>query len=53
MIDDKVFTVVKEVYTEALRREDIILSRTEHNRLLRAVLQETLNEMLANLSDEG
>lgn len=52
MIDDKIFGMVKETYTEVLRHEHIILSRTEQNRLLRAILQETLSDMLTNLSDD-
>ena len=50
MIDDKILDVMKEAYVELLRGENIILSRAENNRLFRAVLQETLNDILANLS---
>jgi hypothetical protein len=49
MVDDKIFALVKETYTTVIQSENIVLSRAEQNRLLQAVLKETLNDMLAKL----
>ena len=45
--------VVKDAYTELLRSENILLSRAEHNRLFRAVLQEMTDDMLTGLSNQS
>ena len=49
MINDKIFAVVKDAYTELLRTENIMLSRTESNRLLRDILKDVLTDMLAEI----
>ena len=49
MINDHIFGLVKDAYTELLRTENIILSRTEHNRLLRDILKDVLTDMLAEI----
>jgi hypothetical protein len=49
MISEKMLGVVKDAYTEFLRSRNIILSRTEQTRLLRAVLQEMFDDMSTNL----
>lgn len=48
-VKDKIFDIVKDAYTESLRAENIILSRTERNRLLRDILKNVLAEMQAEL----
>ena len=48
-IDDKIFSMVKDACTQALQRENIILSRTEQNRLLRDILKDELSDMLAEI----
>ncbi len=48
-IDDKIFGVVKDAYTKLLKSENIILSRTERNRLLRDILKDELSDMLAEI----
>ena len=52
MISDKMLDVVKDAYTELMRSENIILSRSEHNRLFRAVLQEMVDDMFTGLSNQ-
>ncbi len=52
MISEKMLDVVKDAYTELIRSENIILSRKEQNRLLQAVVQEMVEEILASFSDE-
>jgi hypothetical protein len=49
MIDEKIFDLVNGAYLDSLQRENIVLSRTEQNRLLQAVFKETFNEILAEL----
>lgn len=49
MINDKIFGVVQDAYTALLRTENVILSRTERNRLLRDVLKDILTDMLAEM----
>jgi hypothetical protein len=44
--DEQVVSLVKDAFTEALRTENIVLSRAEHGRLFRAVLREVLDDML-------
>ena len=48
-LEDRIFGVVKEAYTQLLKRENIILSRTEQTRLLRDILKDELGDMLAEL----
>ena len=48
-VKDRIFGVVKDAYAESLRAENIILSRTENNRLLRDILKDILAEMQAEL----
>lgn len=48
-VKDKIFGVVKDAYSESLHAENIILSRTENNRLLRDILKDVLAEMQAEL----
>ena len=48
-IDDRIFGVVQEAYIQLLTKENIILSRTEQNRLLRDILKDQLNDMLAKI----
>ena len=48
-LEDKIFGVVKDAYTQLLKSENIILSRTERNRLLRDILKDELKSMLAEI----
>ena len=48
-LEDKIFEVIRDSYTMALQSENIILSRTERKRLLRDILKDELNDMLAAL----
>ncbi len=47
--DDKVFTVVKQAYADAIRAEGIVFSRAERDRLLRELMKDLLGEMLKKL----
>ena len=50
-IEEELSDVVKDTYhayTQALRAENIILSRREHNRLLQAVLKDLLDDALGD-----
>jgi hypothetical protein len=49
MVGDKLLDLAKDSCNEFLRRENIILSRTEQSRLLRAVLQDIVDDMLNEL----
>jgi hypothetical protein len=53
MISDRILHVVKDAFAESIRSDNILLSRAEYNRLFRAVLQETIDDMLAGLSDKN
>jgi hypothetical protein len=47
--EDKIFTVMLETYTRALSAEEVVLSRKEHNVLLRDILKDALQSMLQKL----
>ena len=47
--EDKIFTVMLETYSRALSAEGVVLSRKEHNLLLRDVLRDALQGMLEKL----
>jgi hypothetical protein len=49
MIDEKIVDLVKTTGAELLQKENIVLSRTEQNRLLQTVLKETLSDILTKL----
>ena len=53
MIEDRIFGVVQHAFSEILRSENIVLSRVERDRLLRAVLRATLDDMLLAISGQG
>ena len=47
--EDKIFTVMLETYSRALSAEGVVLSRKEHNLLLRDILRDALQGMLEKL----
>ena len=49
MVSEKMLDVAKGAFKGLLRTENVILSRAEHQRLFRAVVQEMVNDMLSNL----
>lgn len=48
-LDDQIFGMVQDAYLKLLKAENIILSRQEQHRLLRAILKDELNDMLARM----
>jgi hypothetical protein len=48
-IDEQVLDLVKNGFAEALRAENIVLTRAEHDRLFRAVLRDMLDDLLNDL----
>jgi hypothetical protein len=49
-VDEQLISLVEDAFTEALRTENIVLSRAEHGRLFRAVLREILDDILDDLA---
>jgi hypothetical protein len=49
MVSQKILTVVKDASKEFLTSQNIILSRTEQNRLIRAILPELVDDVLNEL----
>lgn len=49
MIDDRILETVTDACKAFLRQENIVLSRTERNHLLRAVLREMVDDLMNEL----
>ena len=48
-VNDQIFQVVQKAYDDALKRENIVLSSTERQRLLSQVLRHVLEDMVKKL----
>lgn len=51
-VKDQIFQVVQKAYEDALRQENIVLSRPERQRLLSQILKHVLDDMVQKL-DKG
>jgi hypothetical protein len=52
-VNDQIFEVVREAYENALREENIVLSRPERKRLLSQILKLTLEDMIKKLDNRS
>lgn len=52
-IDDQIFEVVQVAYEEALKRENIMLSRPERKRMFAQILRSVLEDMINRLDDRS
>lgn len=52
-INDQIFEVVQKAYENALKAENIILSRPESKRLLSQILKLVLDDMVKKLDDRS
>jgi hypothetical protein len=50
-VSDQIFTVVQEAYEDALKWQNIVLSRAEKERLLSQILKSVLEDMIRKLDD--
>jgi hypothetical protein len=50
-VDDQFFRAVQVAYEEALKRENIILSRPERKRMFAQILRSVLEDMIKKLDD--
>jgi hypothetical protein len=48
-INDQIFQVVQRAYENALKTENIVLSRPERKRLLSQILKDVLDDMIQKL----
>lgn len=48
-VNDQIFQVVQKAYEEALRMENVVLSRPERERLLSQILKSVLEDMIKKL----
>ena len=48
-VNDQIFQVVQKAYEDALKRENIVLSRPERQRLLSQILRHVLDDMVKKL----
>ncbi|HSL47244.1 MAG TPA: hypothetical protein VK897_27640 [Anaerolineales bacterium] len=51
-VNDQIFQVVQKAYEDALKQENIVLSRPESQRLLSQILKHVLDDMVQKL-DKG
>ena len=52
-VNDQIFQVVQKAYEDALKRENIVLSRPERQRLLSQILQHVLDDMTKKLDQRA
>lgn len=52
-VNDQIFHVVQSAYEEALKRENIVLSRAESQRLLSQILKHVLDDMMSKLDQRA
>jgi hypothetical protein len=50
-VDDRIFQVVQNAYEEALRMENVLLSRPERTRLFSQILKAVLEDMVKKLDN--
>ena len=48
-VNDQIFQVVQQAYEDALKRENIVLSRDERQKLLSQILKHVLEDMVKKL----
>ena len=48
-VNDQIFQVVQKAYEQALRMENVVLSRPERERLLSQILKSVLEDMIKKL----
>ncbi len=48
-VDDRIFQVVQDAYENALRMENVLLSRPERTRLFSQILKSVLEDMIKKL----
>lgn len=52
-IDDQIFQVVQNSFEEALRHENVVLSRLERTRLFSQILKAVLEDMVKKLDNRS
>ena len=50
-INDEIFKTAGNIFEQALNSENVVLSRSERNRLLSQILKSVLTDMLTKLDD--
>ena len=50
---DRIFEVVQQAYEDALKEENIVLSRPERKRLLSQILRLVLDDMIKKIDDRS
>ncbi len=50
-INDQIFEVIQKAYEDALKTENILLSRPERKRLLAQIIKLVLDDMIKKLDD--
>jgi hypothetical protein len=52
-VSDQIFEVVQNAYEDALKAENIVLSRPERKRMLSQILKSVLEDMIKKLDDRS
>ncbi len=52
-VDDQIFEVVQVAYEDALKKENIVLSRPERVRMFSQILRSVLEDMIKKLDDRS
>lgn len=52
-INDQIFEVIQRAYEDALKTENILLSRPERKRLLAQIIKLVLDDMIKKLDDRS